>query len=118
MRTKALLLIVSLGAAPFAMAQKTEPYAILSIGSKSCGTFLRANPQDKELYLGWAIGYISGVNTRSSGLQRRVGIDWERDASLVLLENFCTKDPLAAFHMAVESLRDEFGKKQGISTLK
>jgi hypothetical protein len=101
------------------MAQsEVEPYAILSIGSKSCGTFLKSEPSAKELYLGWAIGYISGVNTRSSGAERRIGAIWERNATLVLLENICTKDPLAIFHMAVESLRNEFAKKQGISTAK
>jgi hypothetical protein len=95
-----------------------DPYLIISVGTKSCGTFIKSEPPTKELYPGWAIGYISGANTRSSGPQRLVGDKWERNASLVLLENYCTRDPLAAFYMAVEALRDELAKKQDISTRK
>jgi hypothetical protein len=109
--------VIAISALTLARAEEA-PYLILSVGSSSCGTFIKSDAPMKELYLAWAIGFVSGANTRSLGHQRLVGDNWERNASLVLLENYCTKDPLSTFHMAVEALRNAFATKQGVSGLK
>jgi hypothetical protein len=86
--------------------QPEEPFLVLSVGSSTCGTFVRSDRNTKELYLGWAVGFITGLNSRASGRDRYAGQGWERNASLVWLENYCTQNPLAPFIAAAEHLRD------------
>jgi hypothetical protein len=92
---------------------RAEEYVILSAGTQSCGSFVKGDAGTKEIYLSWGIGYISGANTRSSGEQRKIGLNWDRNSALLWLENFCTKDPLSTFHMAVEGLWAALATKQG-----
>ena len=89
---------------------------MLSSGAKTCGAFVKTDAQGKQLDLAWAIGFISGINSRSSGTQRVVGERWDPAASLVWLENYCSRNPLATFFTAANGLRNALAKNEGIST--
>jgi hypothetical protein len=93
-------------------AQTTERYFILASGAESCGTFIKAQPVQKGIFLIWAYGFITGVNSVSSGEQRGVGTSRSYDASMVWLEKYCRDHALDRFVEAVMALRDEFAKRE------
>ena len=70
MKLKTIIIAVALLAAT--SAQTTERYFVLASGAESCGTFIKAQPVQKSVFLIWAYGYITGVNSVAAGDQRLV----------------------------------------------
>jgi hypothetical protein len=93
-------------------AQTTERYFVLASGAESCGTFIKAQPLQKSLFLIWAYGFITGVNSVAAGDQRAVGTSRDFDASMVWLEKYCRDHALDKFVEAAGALRDEFAKRE------
>jgi hypothetical protein len=112
MRTvAAIFLIIALAA----RAGAAEEWFVLSSGMKSCGSFVKDAPQGKEIFLSWAVGFISGANSRSTGNARLIGDHWDRESVLLWLENYCAANPLVQYAKAVEELRAALAKNQGMS---
>jgi hypothetical protein len=86
-----------------------EPVMVLSYGSNDCARFVRAPRQEKQMYLAWTEGFISGANTRDSGASRMAGMFWHQAANTVWLQNYCTENPLNGFILAAEALRTALG---------
>ena len=81
-------------------------YLVRGIGTDTCGQYIKANVTQKNWYLMWYTGYISGVNASLPGKydhSNKIDID-----SLDLwLENYCKNNPLETFERAVASLLKE-----------
>jgi hypothetical protein len=86
-----------------------QPAQILSYGSDSCARFIQAAAQDKQMYLSYVVGFISGANTRDVGKGRLAGTNWDEAGITVWLSSYCTQNPLAPFASAVEALRVTLG---------
>jgi hypothetical protein len=84
----------------------------LAAGAESCGTFIKAPPVQKSVFLVWAFGFITGVNSATAGDQRLVGTSRSFDASMVWLEKYCRDHALDQFVEAAGALRDEFAKRE------
>ena len=82
-----ICLLVSLCGTAYA----AQPLAlILSWGQDSCGKYVQAEKQEKQMYLSWVLGFISGANTRDTGAGRMGGTDGMKP---VLLPGFKTIAP-------------------------
>lgn len=110
MKLKTIIIAVALLAAT--SAQTTERYFVLASGAESCGTFIKAQPVQKSVFLIWAYGYITGVNSVAAGDQRLVGTSRSFDASIVWLEKYCRDHALDQFADAALALRDEFARRE------
>jgi len=88
------------------------PVMIISSGSNNCERFNRAPLREKQTYLVWTEGYISGVNTRSVGDQRMIGLFWKQSANSAWLQDYCSKNPQQSFVSAVELLRATLGGRK------
>jgi hypothetical protein len=108
MKKCALLLTVIVSLSE--VGAQTAPTYILSWGSESCGTFVAENATGKDAFLVWALGYISGVNSRVAEGSREVGKSWDRNSALLWLENYCAANPLAHFVTAAENYRNALAK--------
>jgi hypothetical protein len=108
-----LLLSASVSATSVWGAAESE-YLVLSTGIESCGAFIQRTGTSKEFFLAFAVGYITGANSHAVGMARFVGKGWDKDAMTVWLQNYCNANPLSPFVAAVEELRTELAKKQGV----
>lgn len=86
---------------------QSDAIAVLSIGADSCGQFVASDHQKRELYLAWTVGFISGANVGNLGGSRTAGDGWERDSTLLWLDNYCRSSPLDTFVTAVTKFRLE-----------
>jgi hypothetical protein len=89
-----------------------QPFLTLSDGIKSCGAFVSAGPQEKEMFLGWALGFISGANSLASGRDRSAGFGWNREAAVGFLESYCSANPEQPFGVAVIALRNSLPRDE------
>ena len=78
---------------------------ILAYGNNTCGSFVKSDPQVKQMYLAWVVGFITGSNAYAAGRDRLVGEHWDPNSTLLWLENYCSKDPLATFFTAADDFR-------------
>jgi hypothetical protein len=85
---------------------------LLSLGVESCGTFIKADQLKKAVFLIWALGFMTGVNSVAAGDQRTVGTSFSPDAATVWLEKYCRDHALDHFADAALALRDEFAKRE------
>src|SRR4051812_35036790 len=69
------------------------PVMIISYGSNNCERFTRAPLRDKQMYLVWAEGFVSGLNSRDVGDQRMAGLFWKQSANSAWLQDYCSKSP-------------------------
>lgn len=88
------------------------PVMIISYGSNDCERFTRAPLREKQMYLVWSEGFISGLNTRDVGDQRMAGLFWKQSANSAWLQDYCLKSPQQSFLSAVESLRTALGGRK------
>jgi len=65
---------------------------ILAYGNNTCGSFVKSDPQVKQMYLAWVVGFITGSNAYAAGRDRLVGEHWDPNSTLLWLENYCSKD--------------------------
>jgi hypothetical protein len=101
-----ICLLVSLCGTAYA----AQPLAlILSWGQDSCGKYVQAEKQEKQMYLSWVLGFISGANTRDTGAGRMGGHGWDEAGVTAWLQNYCTQNPLTPFVSAAEALRTALG---------
>jgi hypothetical protein len=90
-----------------------EPYAALSSGTKPCGDFV-AEPENQNMYVAWAVGYITGANSKDVGSMRGVGRQWTVGSVTVWLQNYCSQHPLVDFAEAADKLRQELAQQEGL----
>jgi hypothetical protein len=95
-------------------AHADETFTALSSGKNSCGEFVASDTQ--VVYLSWAVGYISGQNSRSVGAQRQVGNGWDQASIQLWLDDYCRANPLTMFANAVDALRDDLARHEGIKS--
>jgi hypothetical protein len=81
-------------------------FDVRGVGATSCGKYAetyRMNPRNADdLYISWAQGYISGVN---SGMDAYFDLGSKTsDEMLRFLRKYCDDHPLANFHEAAEGL--------------
>lgn len=88
-------------------AKASDVYIVLSIGTNRCGQYVAAEEAEREHYLAYLVGYVSGANSESTGVRRQTGTGWERESTLLWLENYCRANPLKAFVAAIDQFRDE-----------
>lgn len=99
-------------AGPIPLSKPMEgPAMVLSWGSDSCGKYVQAGDQEKQMYLSWTLGFISGQNTQDIGPGRMVGHGWDQAGVLVWLNNYCTANPLTEFVSAATHLRIALANK-------
>src|SRR5665213_1615630 len=98
----AISVLVCLGGPIYALP---PPAMILSWGQDSCGKYVQADEREKQMYLSWALGFISGANTRDIGAGRMGGRGWDEAGITVWMQNYCTQNPLTPFVSAAEALR-------------
>ncbi len=77
---------------------------ILAYGNNTCGSFVKSDPQVKQMYLAWV----------AAGRDRLVGEHWDPNSTLLWLENYCSKDPLATFFTAADDFRRALAIKEGV----
>ena len=87
---------------------------ILGYGNNTCGSFVKSDPQVKQMYLAWVVGFITGSNAYAAGRDRLVGEHWDPNSTLLWLENYCSKDPLATFFTAADDFRRALAIQEGV----
>ena len=92
-----------------AFAQPSTAMIVLSHGNSSCGEFVQATKNEKQNYLYWVLGYISGANIADKGLGRMAGKTFNEGAATVWLTNYCSENALAPFVQAASKLRIALG---------
>jgi len=92
----------------------TELPAILSTGSLPCGDFVAAQGQSQQLFLAWALGYVTGQNSMATGAMRGAGRGWTQDSVTLSLKNYCSQHPLEPFAKAADKLRRELAAQEGL----
>ena len=92
-----------------AFAQPSTAMIVLSYGNTSCGEFVQATKNEKQNYLYWVLGYISGANIADKGLGRMAGKTFNEDAATVWLTNYCSENALDPFVQAAAKLRIALG---------
>ena len=90
-------------------AAALEPVMVLSYGSNNCERFVRANRQEKLMYLSWTEGFVSAANMRDAGASRMAGIFWNQAANTIWLQAYCSENPKEGFIAAAEALRMALG---------
>jgi hypothetical protein len=86
------------------VAANAKGYAFRGFGSSSCGTYAdvtRKDPAVEELYLSWALGFISGLNSLTSvaakgGTYRDLSA-MDGDAMKTFLKRYCAEHPLSDY---------------------
>src|SRR6202163_835984 len=78
---------------------------ILGYGNNTCGSFVKSDPQVKQMYLAWVVGFMTGSNRDAAGRDRIVGDRCDPNSTLLWLESYCSKDPLATFFPAADHFR-------------
>ena len=86
---------------------------VLSSGIKPCGDFATER-ENQNVYLAWALGYISGENSMDTGSMRNVGSQWTVGSVTVWLQNYCSQHPLTPFVQAADKLREELAAQEGL----
>jgi len=109
MRHAATGLALILSGALSASASPSQPIMVLSYGMDSCGRFVKADESEKQLYLVWALGFISGANIADNGEGRMAGQSWDEQGATVWLEHYCTEHPLQNFFTAASQFRKALG---------
>ena len=87
---------------------------VLSFGADPCGDFIGQSRQGQEMYLTWAIGFISGANWNDHSATRTTGKSWTPDSARLWLRNYCTQHPLELFFTAAMHLRTEMSVNEGL----
>ena len=57
---------------------------------------------------------ITGSNAYAAGRDRLVGEHWDPNSTLLWLENYCSKDPLATFFTAADDFRRALAIQEGV----
>ena len=101
--TLAVCCVVAWGEVAYA---EGKHFDVRGVGATSCGKYAemyRMNPRNADdLYISWAQGYISGVN---SGMDAYFDLGSKTsDEMLRFLRKYCDDHPLKNFHEAVEEL--------------
>jgi hypothetical protein len=86
-----------------------EQTMILSCGSNDCDRFLRATAREKQEYLAWAEGFVTGLNIGAIGNQRMTGLFWNQASISAWLNDYCSKNPHSGFVYAAMALRVSLG---------
>src|SRR6266446_510916 len=78
-------------------------YKAYGLGLKSCGLFVeqRRKKQDKG-YVHWVEGYLTAVNMHTPTFSILGTTDIH--GAMLLIENYCIKNPLKAFGVALDSI--------------
>jgi len=101
--TLAVCCVVAWGGVAYA---EGKHFDVRGVGATSCGKYAemyRMNPRNADdLYISWAQGYISGVN---SGMDAYFDLGSKTsDEMLRFLRKYCNDHPSANFHEAAEGL--------------
>jgi hypothetical protein len=91
-----------------------EPADVLSSGSQPCGDFVAESGQGQELFVSWALGFITGQNFMDVSDMRLTGRGWTHDSVILWLRNYCSQHPLAPFVEAAAQLRQELAAQEGL----
>jgi len=89
---------------------------ILSFGTNACEDFVAAPEQSQQMYLSWAVGFISGANMFDQSDARLTGSKYTPGSFLLWLKNYCTQKPLAVFVEAASKLREELAVNEGLKS--
>jgi hypothetical protein len=82
--------------------------AILSEGASTCGEYIQ-EPQKQAIRMEWVLGYISGVNSRTSLPESTAGSSFQMPATVIgRLQSYCSSHPLEIMATAAEALRRDF----------
>lgn len=108
---KVIFLIMVLVVSGNLYAEERQPFAVLNIGTTSCGSVVDAlNIGDYEQqYYGYINGFITGINFIEGG---RLGLDVEDEAKMLFIKNYCNENPLDHFIAALIELEKELRKRQ------
>jgi hypothetical protein len=105
-----VLLAVCIAVAWGEIASAREPAAIKGAGAASCAEYAKAyqmSPvQTDDLFLSWAVGYISGINFITGNMS---GTSWDLAAETQnemkrYLRQYCNDHPLADYATGVLEL--------------
>ena len=78
---------------------------ISGYGAQNCGKFVSLPPYKQEQFLIYALGFIDGATNMAGASHKLEGR--EGDSFMVWLKNYCNKEPLDQFALAVASLVGE-----------
>jgi hypothetical protein len=102
------IMIAALIVAAISSAQaQRETRSMVSPSGLSCGkwTDTLKRPYEHEVYKGWVLGYLSGVNSESTGTDFMQGRDAE--GLTAWIDDYCRRNPLQDVTRAVYALTDE-----------
>jgi hypothetical protein len=90
-----------------------EPFVILGPGTETCAQFT-ADPGGQPQFTQWALGFISGINSTASGLERNAGkaLQSPVDAN-AWLKKYCASRPHELLATAALALRTAFLDRPG-----
>ena len=94
-------------------ARADDPVRVLSFGTKTRGAFVKSDAQTKQLDLAWAIGFVSGVNSRSVGAERQVGEHWDPAALIGMARELLREKPPRPVVHGHRGPAECFGEKRG-----
>src|SRR5271169_6056349 len=102
-----VLVVVCFAVALGEVAHAQQHADVRGYGASSCAQYanmyrMRPDEADK-MFLGWAMGYISGVNERTDDGYFDLGAK-EPDEMKRFLRHYCDVHPLANYHDGVEEL--------------
>jgi hypothetical protein len=81
---------------------------ILSEGQSTCGAY-NAEPDMQPVRASWVLGYISGVNSRSTAMEALAGRSFQMPAAVIeWLQSYCASHPMDIIAVAAEALRRDF----------
>jgi hypothetical protein len=107
---KVIFLIMSLVVSGNLYAEPAEPFAVLNIGTTSCGSVVDAlnGGNHEQQYIGYINGFITGINFIEGG---RLGLGVEEEAKILFIKNYCNENPLDPLIAALSELENELRKR-------
>lgn len=108
----AFLLTVAI-AFPCVAAEKNGRYAILSMGTKSCGVVVAEFKEDGRGRLSnsiWIAGYLTAINERVA-TRSNIAVGTDPEAWNLWVNNYCAANPLESLASSTSQLVFELSKR-------
>lgn len=103
------IVAVALFASTLAASAQGGGFFLSSYGRNSCGSYAHASKQEKQSFLAWTEGFISGINYNDRGKGRSAGMGSYETENTAWLQNYCAGHPTDPFLVAVSKLRVRLG---------
>jgi type III secretory pathway component EscV len=97
------IILVSIALALITSASAIEKPMVFGIGIASCSEFLQANEDQRQRYVTWLEGFISGINASHRG-SFNILQETDMDDAIRSITNRCKEIPVLSLRDAANSL--------------